>query len=84
MIKLNFCYEVSKDVGLAVTATGEKASAYTKASIEVEEPICEESYKHVHEVLIKKLIAGQLDINEEQLIPITYEEYLRDADGDEV
>jgi len=83
MNKINFCYEISADAGVAIRGNGENGVAYTKVSLNVEEQITDEDYKSMHDVLIKQMISNQIGIEEVHLRPISYEEYIENADDDD-
>lgn len=83
MLKVNFCYVISEEAGMAYDANGEDAKAYVKASFNVKEPLSVEEHLRMHEVVMLNNIANQLGIEPEFFTAITYEEYLRDADEED-
>lgn len=82
MFKVNFCYVISEKVGMAHTADRENAQAYIKASIDIEKDLTGDEYKKAHEGIMLKNISNSLDIDDEMLKPITYAEYLDNADDE--
>lgn len=82
MAKVNFCYQISEEAKVAVTEDGNCTKSYTKVSLDLEIPFTEEEYKRLHEVVFIRALASQLALKDGLLTPITYEEYLEDADDE--
>lgn len=82
MSKVNYCYAISELAGMAVDEDDNGAKAYVKFSAETEKDFTEEEHTHMHEVVGKRIISSQLEIDESLLSPISYEEYLENNDDD--
>lgn len=83
MIQVHYCYVILPEAEAAYDAiTGEPKESYIKVSFDLFKEVPIEKYKLQHEEEFLKLFAKQLGINSSLIKPISYEEYIKHSNGE--
>lgn len=81
-MRVYYCFRLGKELDLGEdTEAGEPTEVYMRVSADTEKEITEEEYKDQHEAL-KKVVAYQMEIDEQHITQISEEEYRENIDED--
>lgn len=79
-MRVYYCFRLGKELDLGEDVeTGEPCEVYMRVSADTKKEISEEEYKDQHEAF-KKVIAYQMEVDENYITPISQEEYSENVD----